>query len=356
MTTPSLRERMPRHPTPLLRNCVVLTILVVASTACAKSSAVSDGRGSSLTALPLDQVTAPPPVTAPPASTVVPAETEAPPTTEAATAVAAQPASTVTGTVPETTVPETTVPETVPETTVPETTVPETTVPEALLLLVPAPPPAQLVLAIGSQSGDGTRVVQQRLLELGFWLSGVDGDYGLTTKQAVMAFQKYNALPATGKVDQVTADALTYSPFRARGVSHEGSMVEINKALQLLFIIRDGHTEWVLNTSTGNGEPYEEEDRNTPGEIVKGVATTPDGLFNVNRERPEGWWEGDLGKIYRPKYFNGGIAVHGSGSVPNTPASHGCVRVSVQAMDFIWAENLVPLRTPVWVYGTVPQQ
>ena len=73
-------------------------------------------------------------------------------------------------------------------------------------------------------------------------------------------------------------------------------------------------------------------------------------MHDVYRERAEGWWEGDLGEIYRPKYFTGGIAVHGSNNVPDYPASHGCVRVSVPAMDWIWEQNLMPLDTPVWVH------
>ena len=84
------------------------------------------------------------------------------------------------------------------------------------------------------------------------------------------------------------------------------------------------------------------------------MAITPDGLHKVNRERPEGWWEGDLGQIYRPKYFVGGVAVHGSNSIPNYPASHGCVRVSVPAMDYIWEAGLMPMNIPVWVHGTPP--
>ena len=381
---------MPRHLIHLQSSRVALVALVLVAAACGnRSAAVADGKGSSITGIAAGSNTVPPVVTAPvsaPALTqvdgfvapgVVPEQTAAPAVTapgvitsaitvqatEPVTALPAEPATAIPDTtnldtaIPDTTAPETTIPETtIPETTIPETTVPPTTIPDAMLRLVPVPPATELVLAIGSQSGDGTRVVQQRLLDLGFWLSGVDGDYGHTTRQAVMAFQKYNALPSTGKVDQATADALTYSPFRARGLSFEGSIIEINKELQVLFIIRDGQTLWALNTSTGNGEAYEEPDRNTPGETIKGVALTPDGLFRVNREKPEGWWEGDLGKIYRPKYFRGGIAVHGSGSIPNTPASHGCVRVSVPAMDFIWAENLMPLETPVWVYGTVVQQ
>ena len=118
--------------------------------------------------------------------------------------------------------------------------------------------------------------------------------------------------------------------------ANSGTLVEIDKGKQVLFFVIDGVTEWVLNVSTGNGQAYTEADQNTPGETISGVSLTPSGLHEVNRQRVEGWWEGDLGRIYRPKYFVGGVAVHGSSSIPNYPASHGCVRVSVPAMDWIW--------------------
>jgi hypothetical protein len=205
--------------------------------------------------------------------------------------------------------------------------------------------------AVGASSGENTKLVQERLLQLGFWHAGVDGEYGHTTKQAVMAFQKYLGISATGKVDEATASYLTFVTERARGLADTGDLVEVDKQRQLLFIVRGGKTLWTLNTSTGNGLPYEEPDKNTPGEVQRGVSITPDGLWEVNRERPEGWWEGDLGEIYRPKYFRGGVAVHGSRSIPNYPASHGCVRVSVSAMDFIWDQNLMPMWSTVWVHG-----
>jgi lipoprotein-anchoring transpeptidase ErfK/SrfK len=46
----------------------------------------------------------------------------------------------------------------------------------------------------------------------------------------------------------------------------------------------------------------------------------------------------------------GGIAIHGDSSVPAHPVSHGCVRVSNQAIDWIWATGSDPIGTPVWVY------
>ena len=165
-----------------------------------------------------------------------------------------------------------------------------------------------------------------------------------------MAFEKYMGFDADGKVDQRTADALTTMTLRPIARANSGTLVEIDKAKQLLFFVIDGKAEWILNTSTGNGEEYIEEDKNTPGEMITGVSLTPSGLHKVDRERPEGWWEGDLGEIYRPKYFVGGVAVHGSNSIPNYPASHGCVRVSVPAMDWIWDSGIMPMRTPVWVH------
>jgi lipoprotein-anchoring transpeptidase ErfK/SrfK len=205
--------------------------------------------------------------------------------------------------------------------------------------------------AVGGHSGEATAVVQARLLQLGFWNSGPDGQYGFSTKQAVMAFQKYIGLPPTGLVNQTTADFLTNFVERAHAAADTGTLVEIDKAKQLLFIVQEGKTLWTFNTSTGSGIAYQAANKNDPTKIESGDAETPEGLFHTTRERPEGWWEGDLGKIYRPKYFRGGVAVHGMTSVPNYPASHGCVRLSTQAMDFIWDQNLMPLHIVVWVHS-----
>jgi lipoprotein-anchoring transpeptidase ErfK/SrfK len=141
---------------------------------------------------------------------------------------------------------------------------------------------------------------------------------------------------------------------RPKARADAGTLVEVDKSKQLIFFVVDGRTTWILNTSTGSEIPYDEVDKNTPGERQTGDSITRVGLHDVYRERPEGWWEGDLGEIYRPKYFSGGQAVHGSNSIPNYAASHGCVRVSVPAMDWIWEQGLMPMDIPVWVYGSIP--
>ena len=258
------------------------------------------------------------------------------PTTEAPTTTIA----------PTTTVAPTTT--AAPTTTVAPSTTTTTTLP---VNIVEVPVLDQPIPALGTSDGAETARLQDRLMELGFWVQGTDGDYGLTTRQAVMAFEKYMGFDnPDGKLDEQTAAAISNMDLRPVARANSGTLVEVDKAKQLLFFVVDGRTEFILNTSTGNGEPYEEPDQNTPGEIQRGISLTPSGLHGVNRERPEGWWEGDLGEIYRPKYFVGGVAVHGSNSIPNYPASHGCVRVSVPAMDWIWETGIMPLETPVWVH------
>jgi len=226
-----------------------------------------------------------------------------------------------------------------------------------------SPPPSTLPLevveatgvpieAVGRRSGEGARRAQERLLELGFWLQSANGDYGVTTRQAVMAFQKFRGLEPNESIDETTAAALSERQSRVRGRADSGSLIEVDKKRQLMFVVVDGRTEWAINVATGSGIPYVERDSTEWGKWVRGDSQTPDGIFTVDREYEKGWRPGDLGEIYRPKYFNGGIAVHGAYQIPAYPASHGCVRVSTPAMDFVWSADLMPRGSAVWVHST----
>ena len=247
-------------------------------------------------------------------------------------------------------------PPTVPPPTMPAPviTAPPTTLPPPEPMRIAAQPLDVPLMAVGTQDGEETKRVQQRLLDLGFWLQSVNGDYGVTTSQAVMAFQKYMGLPATAEVDEATAALLTVADMRANGSATGGTLIEVDKDRQLMFIIRDAATLWTINVSTGSGIPFKERDKTEWGKWIQGDAQTPDGIFTVDRERKKGWHSGDLGDIYRPKFFNKGIALHGSYEIPNYPASHGCVRMSTAAMDMIWKDNLAPIGMTVWVHSSAP--
>lgn len=190
---------------------------------------------------------------------------------------------------------------------------------------------------------------QQRLLDFGFWLSAADGNYGLTTSQAVMAFQKWSNLPASGVLDENTAAALNRNQCRPTPSRTGADMFVIDKGEQLGWVVRGARAEWILNVSTGGNYRYVTVDKRT-GVKIDDVAITRSGTFDVYRIHDEVAYEGSLGTLYRPRFVDGGIAVHGYTSVPNYPASHGCIRVTNAAMDMLWATNAMPMRSTVIIH------
>ncbi len=200
-----------------------------------------------------------------------------------------------------------------------------------------------------STPSDTVSALQERLDALGFWVPDYDGSFGPVTSQAVLAFQKYLGLPLTGQVDEYTALLLNMDGLKAAGQSTSGDLVEIDLTKQLLFVVRGGKTVYTVNTSTGSGGFYDEPNQRDGG-TISGVAITPVGHFHVYREFSDGWEPGQLGDLYRPKYFTGGVAVHGAPRIPSTPASHGCARVTTTFMDFVWGNNLMPMGSDVWTH------
>ena len=197
-----------------------------------------------------------------------------------------------------------------------------------------------------ASSGPAIQAIQQRLTDLGYWLGPVNGVYGDLTTQAVYAFQKVNGLPIDGQVGPQTAAALS-SAKRPVPKSTSGDLVEVDKTKQVAFVVRNGRVLWAFNTSTGTEKPY-------TFEGVRYTADTPTGMFTISHQ-VDGYDEGPLGRLYRPKYFHpDGIALHGYTQVPPHPASHGCVRFTNAAIDFIWNTNLAPLGSRVFVYGRSP--
>jgi len=215
-----------------------------------------------------------------------------------------------------------------------------------------APALAAPLVPVSAKSAQAdVSALQQRLLDLGFWVPDTNGRYNWETSQAVMAFQKYNRLAPSGAADDETVALMNIASYRVLAQAWDKDMVEVDKGKQVLFVVQGGRTLWAFNTSTGAGGHYVEPSQRDPGEMVSGTADTPEGVFQVYSEQPNGWWKGELGELYRPKFFKGGAAIHGAPKVPNFPASHGCVRVTPEAMDFIWSQNFVPRGATVWVHA-----
>ena len=118
--------------------------------------------------------------------------------------------------------------------------------------------------------------------------------------------------------------------------------IEIDLGKQVLYLVKDNEVVNVLPVSSGNGRRY----LNFYGGSAK--ATTPEGQFEFYKQRNYNH-ESYLGFMYKPYYFRGGYAVHGSSSVPSYPASHGCIRVTNSDMDYL--RQHLELGMSIYVYG-----
>lgn len=177
-------------------------------------------------------------------------------------------------------------------------------------------------LALGSR-GPSVRAVEQRLRDLRYALQRVDGLYGYDTHQAVLAFQKVERLPWTGRVD-----ARVWARLRGANVPparYAGDHIEISKGRQVLTVVRRGVVTSVVHVSTG------------------ATGNTPLGRWRVYR-KVSGWdWV-----LWYPMYFLRGFAIHGYPSVPAYPASHGCVRVPMWIAPRLYSMHT--WGTTVYVY------
>jgi len=166
--------------------------------------------------------------------------------------------------------------------------------------------------------------LQQRLADLGYDVGTPDGQWGARTTYSLMAFQKVEGLTRDGadgpQTEAALAKASKPGPMVPNGAP---TRIEIDVARQVLFFWENGSLSRILPVSTGSGEHY-----CVDGECD--TAVTPGGSFRIGR-KAVGLEVSPLGELWWPMYFNGGIAIHGSPSIPAYPASHGCIRIPMYA-------------------------
>ncbi|MGI8685859.1 MAG: L,D-transpeptidase family protein [Acidimicrobiales bacterium] len=214
-------------------------------------------------------------------------------------------------------------------------TVPPSTVPGA-------PTTAPLPGLQRGSSGAEVKTLEERLAALRYDVGAVDGNFDATTFHAVMAFQKATGMERTARATPDVVAALATAAMPTAQLADGGpDRVEIDLPRQILTLWQGGQLVRTLSVSTGTGKKY-----CVDGQCAKAV--TPGGSFKVTR-KINGLRVSRLGKLYNPLYFNGGIAIHGSGSVPAGPASHGCVRIPMSASK--WFHDTVVVGTPVYVIG-----
>ena len=194
--------------------------------------------------------------------------------------------------------------------------------------------------------GRAVRKLQKRLAAAPFDPGPADGSYGTKTVEAVWALEKLAGVPVDGNWGPLDEHALARLEDGKIGTpkrKHKKRWVEFDLSQQVMKVYDPGEARPLLvsHASSGSGIPWQNEEHS-------GSSVTPPGDFAVSR-RIDGWRESslDIGRLYNPLYFNGGIAFHGALSVPLYPASHGCVRLPMHIAEYLPDE--LPNGTPVHV-------
>jgi N-acetylmuramoyl-L-alanine amidase len=205
-------------------------------------------------------------------------------------------------------------------------------------------------LVIGD-SGPDVRALQKRLRKLHYDVGPIDPGFGDDTLHAVTAFEKVQGFTPNGDVTTKVWKALSHpKTVKLRHPDAGTYEVEVNIGKQVLLMAKNGKIVHILDTSTAGGYLY----TNSEGGLSRAI--TPTGHFSI-QYKLIGTRVSKLGTLYYPSYFtNTGYAIHGEGNgndggeVPPFPNSHGCVRITDNAVLRYFSTPYLAVGTSVWIY------
>jgi len=219
----------------------------------------------------------------------------------------------------------------------------------SLFVILGAAVPSPAEAATSSQIVEAQRILTKFAIPTG----PIDGVWGAQTAQGMCTFRQLAGLSTTrGGITSSDLSTLRnynswYSglgsiPAPAR--NGRSTYLLANETCQTMVYVRGGAYVKVLRISTGRaGYP-------TPNGNYWLGATYPG--WSCSTAFPEGcyyhsaganaWYTtkyvkySKYGNMYNKRSFSGAYMLHGSGSVPTYPASHGCIRVSVANSDWLY--------------------
>ena len=176
-------------------------------------------------------------------------------------------------------------------------------------------------------SGDAVKTFNDLLADLGY-VNEEGGSYDSATGRAVLAFHKVN-----GEARKESASSGMYKKLaKGKGgfnLQHPeaGKHVETDLSRQVMVLANGDQVDEIYHISSG-------------------APATPTilGQFNFYRKDPG---TNSLGMVHAA-YFIRGYATHGYASVPDYPASHGCLRVPIP--DSLHIYDWIDIGDPIYVY------
>jgi L,D-transpeptidase catalytic domain len=185
--------------------------------------------------------------------------------------------------------------------------------------------------------------VERALDRLGLPVGKVDGSYTAYSKRALCAWRAATGRDSSRAVPTWREERAIVNTERLPRVrDYMVTGLNINQKCQTMFWVANGkngrYYKGIFGVSTGT--------RDHPTRL---------GTFRIFRQR-NSWVESNIYSdawMWRPKFFSGGMAVHGSRSdawIMPYPASHGCVRMYTADINRLWREG-VGIGTRVKVYN-----
>ncbi len=182
----------------------------------------------------------------------------------------------------------------------------------------------------GGERGTKVLLLQRGLSKLGF-ATPVTGYFDSLTANAVNAFRKTNEMGRDGYANTsvyamvLRGDGAFKLRYPTSGT--HGKHVEFDWSRQVLVLADRGKPYRVYHTSSG-------------------APVTPT-VFGSYRFYRQDYGTNAKGMVHS-SYFIGGYAIHGYASVPNYPASHGCLRVPIPSALSIF--NWIDIGDPIHTY------
>jgi hypothetical protein len=166
------------------------------------------------------------------------------------------------------------------------------------------------------------------LLERQGYVNDGGKKYDGATERAVLAYHKVNGEQRTGKATKSMFKKLAKGKGGYK-LHHPGAgkHVEADLSRQVMVLAKGGEVDEIYTISSG-------------------APATPTILGKYRFYRKEPGFNNV--HMYYSVYFHGGYATHGYHSVPDYPASHGCLRNPIP--DSVHIYNWIDLGDPIYVY------
>jgi hypothetical protein len=211
----------------------------------------------------------------------------------------------------------------------------------SLSLLLPSEANAN---SVQSTSPIANQQMEQLLSLTGYPVGRVDGYLDDESRRGLCLWRDYSGLNVSRKMPSVHERFLLSTVTRPKVPSRLVTGLNISRSCQTVTWVSFSnlkqirYVKAIYKASTG-----------------KSGFETRTGLFQIYLQFDK-WIESGLypgAMMYRPKFFSGGQAMHGSWTdslVLPYPASHGCVRMLHSAIDYMWSHG-IGIGTKVLVYG-----